>query len=101
MNGNAVMFEDLIAWYDGNDPAAMEEGVDCGCHNAEFRIMMKIETRAFYSLILLSIGYFVDFYDLTIMSVGYNALFRDQFHMTDVVDIHRLYFIFISIQTAV
>ncbi|OGT51847.1 MAG: hypothetical protein A3E84_05635 [Gammaproteobacteria bacterium RIFCSPHIGHO2_12_FULL_42_13] len=55
--------------------------------------------KHYRSLLLLCIGYFVDFYDLTIFSVGYSALFQDQFSITDTKVIHQLYFSVGIVQT--
>lgn len=50
-------------------------------------------TPEFYTktLILLYIGYFVDFYDLTIFSANYNNIIRDLFHIYDPIIIQQLF----------
>jgi MFS family permease len=73
---------------------------------------MKTDTQAnlsdsFYSqkkytatVILLCIGYFIDFYDLTIFSASYVNVFRDLFHIYDITEIQKLYLHISSIYTA-
>ncbi len=45
----------------------------------------------FNTLIILCIGYFVDFYDLTIFSASYINVFKDAFYLTDIDQIQQLY----------
>ncbi|MFN8770459.1 MAG: MFS transporter [Neisseriaceae bacterium] len=52
------------------------------------------------TIILLCIGYFIDFYDLTIFSASYVSVFRDLFHINDINQIQRLYLNISSIYTA-
>ncbi|APJ02556.1 MFS transporter [Silvanigrella aquatica] len=43
------------------------------------------------TMILLCIGYFIDFYDLTIFSASYVDVFRDSFNIYEKADIQQLY----------
>ena len=52
-----------------------------------------------YTLILLCLGYFIDFYDLTIMSVSYTDIIKDQFGIIDITSIQQTYLIISSFQT--
>src|SRR3990167_3715678 len=60
---------------------------------------MPLSKKQLYALILLSVGYFVDFYDLTILSVGYSTLFHAQFHIQNPIVMHQLYFSVSIVQT--
>ncbi len=57
------------------------------------------QTKYTFTVILLCIGYFVDFYDLTIFSASYVNTFRDLFHITDTNQIQKLYLYISSIYT--
>lgn len=52
------------------------------------------------TIILLCIGYFIDFYDLTIFSASYVSVFRDLFQIQDSTEIQSLYLKISSIYTA-
>ncbi|APJ04992.1 hypothetical protein AXG55_14265 [Silvanigrella aquatica] len=54
---------------------------------------LKISDPKKYTLtmILLCIGYFIDFYDLTIFSASYVNVFRDSFHIYETAEIQQLY----------
>ena len=52
------------------------------------------------TIILLCIGYFIDFYDLTIFSSSYVNVFRDAFQMHDTTQIQQLFLKISSIYTA-
>lgn len=48
--------------------------------------------RSYYrTLILLYLGYFIDFYDLTIFSANYNNVIQDLFHIHNHIAIQELY----------
>ena len=49
-------------------------------------------------LLILCLGYFIDFYDLTVMSVSYVDLFKQQFGITNSIDIQKMYFTINNIQ---
>ena len=51
-------------------------------------------------LLILCLGYFVDFYDLTVMSVSYVDLFKQQFGITNSIDIQKMYISINNIQMA-
>ncbi len=52
------------------------------------------------TLLLLCVGYFIDFYDLTIFSVGYVDVIKDLFGITDINSVQRLFLIFTNFQIA-
>ena len=43
------------------------------------------------TIILLCVGYYIDFYDLTIFSASYNDIIQDLFHIYDKTEIQLLY----------
>ena len=49
-------------------------------------------------LLILCLGYFIDFYDLTVMSVSYIDLFKRQFGITNSIDIQKMYYIVNNMQ---
>lgn len=49
-------------------------------------------------LLVLCLGYFIDFYDLTVMSVSYVDLFKNQFGIVDSTAIQKMYFTINNIQ---
>ncbi len=49
-------------------------------------------------LLILCLGYFIDFYDLTVISVSYVDLFKQQFGITNSIDIQKMYFTINNIQ---
>ena len=49
-------------------------------------------------LLILCLGYFIDFYDLTVMSVSYVEMFKNQFGIVDSTDIQKMYFTINNIQ---
>lgn len=51
------------------------------------------------TLLILCLGYFIDFYDLTIMGVSYNELIREQFHITDQIQVQQTYLLISNFQT--
>lgn len=51
------------------------------------------------TLLLLCLGYFIDFYDLTIMGVSYPELIREQFGIINTVQIQQTYLLISSFQT--
>lgn len=51
------------------------------------------------TLLLLCLGYFIDFYDLTIMGVSYNELLREQFNILDQTTIQQTYLLISNCQT--
>ncbi|AXA33976.1 MFS transporter [Francisella adeliensis] len=51
-------------------------------------------------LLVLCLGYFIDFYDLTVMSVSYVDLFKNQFGILDSISIQKMYFTINNIQMA-
>lgn len=51
-------------------------------------------------LLILCLGYFIDFYDLTVMSVSYVDLFKHQFSITNSIDIQKMYFTINNVQMA-
>jgi len=54
---------------------------------------------SFYTLLLLSLGYFIDFYDLSIMGVSYNEMIPQLFHITDNIKIQQTYLLISNFQT--
>jgi MFS family permease len=61
---------------------------------------MKIfATKHQITLILLCLGYFIDFYDLTIMSVSYSDLIQEQFNISDTTKIQQTYLLISNFQT--
>lgn len=53
-----------------------------------------------FTLLLLCIGYFIDFYDLTIFSVSYNEIIVSLFNIKDINQIQSLFLIFTNFHTA-
>ncbi len=53
-----------------------------------------------YTIILLCIGYFIDFYDLTIFSASYTSIISELFHITNVDQIQLLYLKITNYHTA-
>lgn len=53
-----------------------------------------------FTLLLLSLGYFIDFYDLTIMGVSYSELIKEQFNIIDATQIQQTYLLISNFQTA-
>lgn len=53
--------------------------------------MSQYDKKHTITIVLLCIGYFIDFYDLTIFSASYVNVFRDLFHIYDNFAIQRLY----------
>jgi MFS family permease len=53
-----------------------------------------------FTLILLCLGYFIDFYDLTIFSASYATLIKDLFHITDIIQIQTTYLLITNYHTA-
>lgn len=51
------------------------------------------------TLLLLCLGYFIDFYDLTIMGVSYPELIREQFGISTTIQIQQTYLLISSFQT--
>ncbi|MBY0378804.1 MAG: MFS transporter [Burkholderiales bacterium] len=51
------------------------------------------------TIILLCVGYFIDFYDLTIFSASYVSVIRESFGIYDMVSIQRLYLFISSVYT--
>ena len=51
-------------------------------------------------LLILCLGYFIDFYDLSVMSVSYVDLFKQQFGITNSIDIQKMNFTIQNIQMA-
>ncbi|ASG68127.1 MFS transporter [Francisella halioticida] len=49
-------------------------------------------------LLILCLGYFIDFYDLTVFSVSYVDIFRQQFNMHDSIKIQQMYYLINNIQ---
>ncbi len=60
--------------------------------------MTKSNTN-YLTLLLLCLGYFIDFYDLTIMGVSYNELIQEQFNITAVAQIQQTYLMISNFQT--
>jgi len=54
---------------------------------------------SFYTLLLLSLGYFIDFYDLSIMGVSYNEMIPQLFHITENIKIQQTYLLISNFQT--
>jgi MFS family permease len=52
------------------------------------------------TLLLLCVGYFIDFYDLTIFSVGYIDFIKDLFGVVDISSVQRLFLLFTNFQIA-
>lgn len=61
---------------------------------------MLTNKQKFWTLVLLCLGYFIDFYDLTIMSVSYPDVIRELFGITDMTQIQQTYLMISSFQTA-
>ena len=53
-----------------------------------------------FTLLLLCIGYFIDFYDLTIFSVSYNEIIVSLFNIKDINQIQSLFLMFTNFHTA-
>lgn len=53
-----------------------------------------------YTILLLSLGYFIDFYDLTIFSVNYQTLLQTQFQIFDKTILAQTYLLVSNYQTA-
>jgi MFS family permease len=51
------------------------------------------------TLILLCMGYCIDFYDLTLMSVSYPELIPQKFHLSNVTEIQQTYLLISNFQT--
>ena len=51
-------------------------------------------------LLILCLGYFIDFYDLTVFSVSYVDIFKQQFNMHDSTKIQQMYYLINNIQMA-
>ena len=51
------------------------------------------------TIILLCIGYFIDFYDLTTFSSSYSRIIQDSFHIYDTLQIQQLFLKITSIYT--
>ncbi|APC97350.1 MFS transporter [Francisella frigiditurris] len=56
--------------------------------------------NAKWILVILCLGYFIDFYDLTVISVSYVDLFKEQFLMTNTTEIQQTYYLVSNIQMA-
>ena len=52
------------------------------------------------TIMLLCIGYFIDFYDLTIFSASYSNIIKDLFHIYDTTNIQLLYLKITNFNTA-
>ncbi|MDD3266589.1 MAG: MFS transporter [Burkholderiales bacterium] len=52
-----------------------------------------------WTLLILCLGYFIDFYDLTIMGVSYNELIREHFQITDQIQVQQTYLLISNFQT--
>lgn len=52
-----------------------------------------------FTLLLLCLGYFIDFYDLTIMGVSYSELLKEQFHIVNTVELQQAYLTISNWQT--
>ncbi|MFN7094911.1 MAG: MFS transporter, partial [Burkholderiales bacterium] len=61
---------------------------------------LNLDKKYSLTLILLCIGYFIDFYDLTIFSAGYTNIIRDLFSVTDTEQIQLLYLKITNFYTA-
>ena len=53
-----------------------------------------------FTLILLCIGYFIDFYDLTIFSASYVTIIKESFHINNLVEIQKTYLLINNFFTA-
>ena len=62
--------------------------------------IMTQQKRNLFTLILLCLGYFIDFYDLTIMGVSYSELIKQQFQITSIPQIQQTYLLISNFQTA-
>jgi MFS family permease len=62
--------------------------------------LLNLDKKYSLTLILLCIGYFIDFYDLTIFSAGYTNIIRDLFSVTDTEQIQLLYLKITNFYTA-
>ncbi|MED7819093.1 MULTISPECIES: MFS transporter [unclassified Francisella] len=51
-------------------------------------------------LLILCLGYFIDFYDLTVFSVSYVDIFKQQFNIYDSTEIQKMYYLVNNIQMA-
>ncbi len=56
--------------------------------------------KKYFTLLLLCLGYFIDFYDLTIMGVSYNELIKDKFFIYNQTKIQQTYLLISNYQTA-
>lgn len=60
---------------------------------------MNTLTKKYATLLLLCLGYFIDFYDLTIMGVGYNEIIKEQFGISKTEVIQQTYLLISNFQT--
>ncbi len=58
---------------------------------ANINISSSSEINYNYTILLLCIGYFIDFYDLSIFGTGYVELIKQQFQIIDPIQIQQLY----------
>jgi MFS family permease len=56
--------------------------------------------NAKWILLILCLGYFIDFYDLTVFSVSYVDLLKNQFGMLNTTEIQQIYYLINNIQMA-
>lgn len=61
--------------------------------------MIKLKNNHL-TLILLCLGYFIDFYDLSIMGASYSELIKEQFQITSAAQIQQTYLLISNFQTA-
>lgn len=73
-------------------------GLDNICY--KYQNMSNTNKTNYLTLILLCLGYFIDFYDLTIMGVSYNELIKEQFKILDLAQIQQTYLLISNFQTA-
>ena len=60
---------------------------------------VPLQQNKYLTLILLCLGYFIDFYDLSIMGSGYSELIHDQFNITTTTQIQQTYLLISNFQT--
>ncbi len=60
---------------------------------------MKSLNGKYSTLLLLCLGYFIDFYDLTIMGVSYSELIKEQFTIHSITQIQQTYLLISNFQT--
>lgn len=64
------------------------------------KMAKKITTSLRMTLLLLYLGYFLDFYDLSIFAISYNEIIKSQFHIFSPFEIQKMRMILTNYQIA-